>query len=138
MANLPKNNSEVPDNPKILEQSKLVEDIKRKLLIAEKELIRIIVLFQNSCEHDWKRIEEYDSEYTWGLDTPRHSGENVLKGWKCDKCCVFKPKNQGLPWKICYKCGGKMKHVDIIPDQGRNISRHQCEKCGHLIGYQVV
>jgi len=138
MSDLPKDNSEIPDDPEILEQFKLVEEIRQQLVKAKEELVKRIVAFQNSCNHDLRRIEEFDPEYTWGLDTPRHSGDTVLKGWRCKNCCIFKPKNQGLPWQICYKCGGRMQHIDIIHDQGRNISRHQCEKCGHLIGYHVV
>jgi len=83
---------------------------------------------QGKCQHDWKKDLWYDESYCGRVDGVGR-GQNVVCGFRCKKCHAYK-KIGGMPWEICRKCGGKMKH-DRTENDGDKIFIHKCVDCGH-------
>ncbi len=100
------------------------------MLIRQQEFMEKLAKIQADCEHQWEKVMQYDKGYS-PMVGQRATGENILVGWRCGKCKLFKPRPKGLPFKICHKCGGKMD-FDRSESVGQDrVHINKCVDCGH-------
>lgn len=114
-------NKDIPEE--FLEEYQNIKD-------QEEQFVMRLTVFQGSCQHEWEKVMVYDENYS-SMVGQRTFGEDVLSGWCCKKCKLFKPRPDRLPFRICHKCGGKMKfdHSEYCGQD--RIFIHKCEECGH-------
>ncbi len=115
------NQGEVP--PKLWPLASAVNDIEGLLW---KEIAGI----QSNCQHVWSKITWCDPNYTGRLDHRDQGQHNVIKGFHCAVCNAYKPFT-GLPFEVCFLCGGKMKIDRYEQCDGLRIMVHKCQDCGH-------
>lgn len=102
-----------------------VEKLNQKIVHFQRD----IKAAQDACCHAWNRIMQYDPNYSPRLDD-RSKGQHVIKEFHCPVCNLRRPL-VGLPFQVCHKCGGKMKH-DRTEQCGMDRAFiHKCEDCGH-------
>lgn len=88
-----------------------------------------IEAFQKVCKHSWQKVMKFDFSYSPRLDG-LGKGQEVIKEFHCATCNLHKPF-EGLPYQICHKCGGEMRH-DRREQFGMDTAKvHKCQSCGH-------
>ena len=123
-------NQELVYPPEIRQQVIWVQRIREMLAQAEQELLKMIEAFRANCQHNFEKVMKYDATYRDRLDGVG-KGQDVFVGRKCKKCGLFEPRKKGLPFEVCYKCGGRMEHNRQEPYGEDTAHVHKCQSCGH-------
>lgn len=101
--------------------------LKILLRDEEEEFEKYIAQLQNQCKHEFKKIMIPAPK-----DHLNQFGEEIMKGEECTQCGFFKPRPEGSPYEVCYKCGGKMNYEVKEPGQGGDGRHHyKCTICKH-------
>ena len=87
-----------------------------------------IVEFQRCCAHEPKKaIMLFKADYRPRLDST--TGSRVIDHFHCERCELDIPID--LPFRQCWKCGGKMNY-DRQEQYGMDrASVYKCENCSH-------
>jgi hypothetical protein len=104
---------------------KQAEAINTLAVCLEKQILAL----QRTCSlHQWKKVTAWDPKYSPRVDG-LSTGANVIMGYRCVLCAVFKPLI-GAPYDICWLCGGKMENVGHTFYGEDSVHIHRCRDCG--------
>ncbi len=126
-----------PEDLYLRRRAKQVIDLQERLHKEESDLLELIEEFQAKCAHEaMVEVRKHDFDYCARVDGLSVGGLSVLLGRKCPVCKIFKPRKEGSPSEVCYKCGGDMKFDRNEEYCGDSAHIHKCTVCGHE--YDVV
>ncbi|MBI5045979.1 MAG: hypothetical protein HZC14_03210 [Candidatus Niyogibacteria bacterium] len=109
-----------------------VIDLQERLHVEETELLRLIQEFQVECRHEAiTEVKKYDFAYSSRVGGIGIGGLHVMLGHRCSKCKIFKPRKEGPPFEVCYRCGGDMKFDRHDLYCGDSVHTYKCIACGH-------
>jgi hypothetical protein len=96
----------------------------------EKDFLRKVEEFQESCVHNLQKVMAYDPDYSPRVDGLGR-GQDVIKEFCCSTCNLHQPI-KGMPWQTCRKCGSKMRYDRREQvDSGISALVSKCKACGH-------
>lgn len=95
---------------------------------AEEQIEEITKDIRDCCDHELENQMIEDKNYCNFFVKHDHK---VLSSKLCLQCGYEEKRPKGEQWDICYKCWGKMEHIQTVPGQGERIHVYKCSSCGH-------
>ena len=128
---LPESKEDLPADPEVLKQFEAVVELFTQLISAREKMVGLVQDFQKRCAHEFENVMQFDETYCARVDGDSR-GQQIYIGKKCKKCKLFVPREKGMPWFVCYKCGGKMERQPGFAHWGQiRVNVYKCQSCDH-------
>lgn len=112
-----------------------IDEIESHLISLQISVDKVnekIFKIQLVCDHIFEKVMEASTRNY----SPRVNWNNygrVYIGKTCTKCKLYISRREGMPWNICYQCGGEMEYEGIsVIGQGYRVHSHKCKECSHV------